>query len=624
MDTRDTPAHLDTRKATATFVPSSIDEETRTVDIVWATETPVLRRSWDGTYREVLSLNPSHVRMTRFQSGRAPLLVQHNSWDPAAHVGVIETAKVEHAQGHARVRFLKDDADADKAWNKVRQGVLVSISVGYQIFKIERTEGTDKIPLVKAIDWEPYEASLVSMPADHASHVRSQETRHMDPINSNNAQTPEQARAEERERVTTITTLAQRHGLAELGARLVNDGVKLDAAREAILNALAARSDNDGTSQVPSGAVERVTSGGQRGAMDDFRSAASDALNLRAGISMKGKPHPAAQDLRRTSAVELARMALSRSGTRHGNLSAGEVVKRAMSTSDFPAILADSVSKAIRSGYELAAETHTAWVRTETVVDFRENLRPLLGSAPDLEKVGELAEYTHGSMTEDAASYKVEKFGRIISLSWELLVNDNLGAFLKVKPGMGQAARRGEADAVYAILTSASGAGPTLSDGQPLFSAAHNNVTTAATMNAAGLALARLAMRRQKALGGGQLSLVPRFLIVPPELETDAEILLASATRHTTSTTESDRPEWMGRLTLVVENRLPAANGFYLAASSDQIDTVVMGRLDENEEGPVIEEEREFNRDAWRAKIRHVYGAKALDFRGLVRVPKAP
>ena len=61
-------------------------------------------------------------------------------------------------------------------------------------------------------------------------------------------------------------------------------------------------------------------------------------------------------------------------------------------------------------------------------------------------KVLEGAEYTHGYFSDDGTGYSVAKYGKIIALTWEALVNDNLGAFLRVQPALGQAARRLEAD----------------------------------------------------------------------------------------------------------------------------------------------------------------------------------
>ena len=206
----------------------------------------------------------------------------------------------------------------------------------------------------------------------------------------------------------------------------------------------------------------------------------------------------------------------------------------------------------------------------------------------------------------------------------EVLVNDQLDAFLRIQPGLGQSARRAEADAVYALFALNSGAGPTMPDGHPLFdSTNHHNVTASATtLDAAALGAGRTLLRRQTAFGGGYLSLVPAFLIVPPELETTAEMLLASGTRQSTatSTLDAENPEWISRLTLVVEPRLPTG-AVYLATSPNQIDTVELGLLEESARGPVLDTRVGFDIDMTEYKARHTFGVQALDYRGMVKMP---
>ena len=123
-----------------------------------------------------------------------------------------------------------------------------------------------------------------------------------------------------------------------------------------------------------------------------------------------------------------------------------------MTTSDFPLILADSVGKAIRNGYETSPRRIARGCGRSRVKDFKAQPRPILGSAPGLAAGARAGEYTEGPMDEDSATYAVAKFGRIVALTWETLVNDDLGAFLRVQPAMGQAARRKEADDVYALF----------------------------------------------------------------------------------------------------------------------------------------------------------------------------
>jgi len=189
---------------------------------------------------------------------------------------------------------------------------------------------------------------------------------------------------------------------------------------------------------------------------------------------------------------------------------------------------------------------------------------------------------------------------------------------MDAQPAPGQAARRKEADMTYALFALNTAAGPTMQDGTALFHANHANLTSSAAFDATQLGAGRALLRKQTALGGGYLSLVPRYLIIPAERETAAEVILANATRR--MTTEKTTPEWIANLELVVEPRL-ANTGVYLCAGCEQIDCFEMGLLEENMQGPRITEEEEFRKDVKRWKIRHVFGAKALDWRGMVKMP---
>lgn len=362
----------------------------------------------------------------------------------------------------------------------------------------------------------------------------------------------------------------------------------------------------------------------------DFRAAAVDALCIRAGIAVQN-PHAAARDLQSMSVMEMARACLSQVGKSHRGMNGGQLIKAAMTSSDFPYLLENSIGKALRNGYESDPQSHAAWVRKTMVPDFKTASRLLLGSAPALEQVIEAGEYTYGSLSENKASLAVLKYGKALRLTWEALINDDLAAFMRLPQSMGAAARRAEADAVYTVFTANSGAGQTMQDSVALFhSGSHANVSaTVGAISTATLGAARALLRKQTALGnGGYLNLNPAFLIVPAESETLAEQILATASRHTVdavSTTgrkvEGPPPEWISKLQLVVEPRLNASYGFYVAASYNQIDTVELATLEADGGAPVVEEENEFNVDAKNYKVRHVFVAKAIDWKGLVRVP---
>lgn len=431
--------------------------------------------------------------------------------------------------------------------------------------------------------------------------------------------------AAERERCARIREFSSiRPAVAVLAERAISDGMSFEVFGQAALEIM-------GRDVTPCGGFVRTDGlSASRTSREGFVEAASDVLAIRAGIRLE-KVHPGARDLSGMSIAALAEACLNRNDLARGS-SPAATIRAALTTSDFPLILEDTIRKSLRKGYEDEPSTHTRWISRSTVPDFRPQSRVILGSMPELDRVYEGGEYTHGAIDEDkSVPFQVEKYGRIIAISWEALVNDDLGSLGRIPQGLGQAARRKEADLVYALFA---GSGQLMQDGNALFHSAHANLATSSTvLDDVALAKGRLLMRKQTALGGGALNLAPRVLLVPAELESQAEKIIAASTIHAAKTgnTTSDgtdspgidalTPAWIRGLELVVESRLPAGAA-YLLASSQQIDTAELAYLEEDG-GPVVEEEAEFKRDVRAYKVRSVFAARFLDWRGAVKVPIA-
>jgi hypothetical protein len=197
------------------------------------------------------------------------------------------------------------------------------------------------------------------------------------------------------------------HLPATLARTLVTDGVTLERAREMVLNTLADQDEGTRTLshlRVDEYARSAVTPGDDFGA--EFRAAAIDALLLRSGVPVK-KPHAAAYDVS-ASVYDITRVRLSRSGKPGSRWFGGEargpeLLKRAAGTGDFPAILEGALHASIRTGYENEPASHRRWVRVVPFADFRPSSRPILGSAPDLDKLQEHAEYKHGYFSDECS-----------------------------------------------------------------------------------------------------------------------------------------------------------------------------------------------------------------------------
>ncbi|QOQ83696.1 phage major capsid protein [Comamonas thiooxydans] len=136
----------------------AINEEARTVTLAFASETPVDR--WWGV--EILECSASAMRQARLVTG-ANLLCDHDARDV---IGVIESVELGADRiVRAVVRFGKS-ARAEEVWQDVRDGIRRNVSVGYLVHRAVLAEERDGLETYRVTDWEPYEISLVSVPAD--------------------------------------------------------------------------------------------------------------------------------------------------------------------------------------------------------------------------------------------------------------------------------------------------------------------------------------------------------------------------------------------------------------------------------------------------------------------------
>ena len=137
---------------------AAINAEARTVELSFSSEEPYER--WFGT--EILDHAPSSVRLGRLKNGGA-VLVNHDLGD---QVAVVEKVSVGSDRvGRALVRFGKSQR-ADEIFNDVVDGIRGLTSVGYAVHEMKLEKSGDDGDVYRVTDWEPYELSLVSVPAD--------------------------------------------------------------------------------------------------------------------------------------------------------------------------------------------------------------------------------------------------------------------------------------------------------------------------------------------------------------------------------------------------------------------------------------------------------------------------
>ena len=220
------------RSQPATF---ALADDERTMEFPFSSEYPVSR--YFGN--EVLSHDAGAADLSRLNDG-APLLFNH---DPDRVIGVVERGWIndDDRRGYVSVRFSQNPF-AQEVLRDVKDKVLRNVSFGYQINEMEHREDS-----FVATNWNAHEISVVSIPADPTVGVgrsldvqpQPQPMEIMD--NTPDVAAVQEATKAERSRISAITTLCDKHNMADTARQLIDSGRSLDEARAAVLDKIGAK-----------------------------------------------------------------------------------------------------------------------------------------------------------------------------------------------------------------------------------------------------------------------------------------------------------------------------------------------------------------------------------------------
>lgn len=672
-DTRDLPVQV----RAATLEPSTFNEADNTVEVVWTQGASVRRFDyWEGKpYDEALDVTPEAVDMTRFDAGAVQVIDNHRMYGGVnAILGIAERGWIANGEGRAIIR-LSQRPEVAGIVADIRAGVIRAISFGYSVQQYAITPGAQRtdggtVDLYRAVRWTPQEISFVTVPADAGAGTRSapqasqqqgaqsgglpcefvraaahpsatqeqrmpQENTQGDGGTADTQQTAANAGTVNRAapaatpahaapqadatRAADVLALCQRHGATDLAESLLRQNATLDQARAAILDRMdAADQSRRGGSTVSVQTVRDEHETRMRG----MEEAVMHRMDPRAQLTDLGRNY------RGLSLTEMAREVLEGLGVSTRGLSRNEIATRAFqvratgyhTTGDFPSLLGGVGARRLRAAYEAAPSTYQMWARrAANLPDFRITNVLAVGGAPELKKLNEAGEYTYGTISEDATSYRAFSYGRAIALTRQMFVNDDLGAFDRLLQRFGESARRLENRLVYDQIAK----NPTMQDGKALFHADHGNLLAAtSTLTLDNMGKVRALMRKQKDLDGKtQLNLAPAYLIVPSDLEQAAYTFTSS---NYTPTTMADVNEFRagGRTAVepIVEPLLDEVStaSWYMAARSGQIDTVEYAYVD-GSEGVRTETFASEDIDGVKVRATLDFAAKVIDWRGVAK-----
>ncbi|TWU40175.1 Mu-like prophage major head subunit gpT [Novipirellula aureliae] len=202
-------------------------------------------------------------------------------------------------------------------------------------------------------------------------------------------------------------------------------------------------------------------------------------------------------------------------------------IRAGFSTMSLPSILENVMNKTLLAAYTNTPIAAFDLCSVGTVSDFKEVSRYRLLGTGGFEQVAPDGELKHGKLSEQKYSNKADTYGQILMLTRHDIINDDLSAFMDIPRQMGRSGAESIDDLFFTLLLKNSG----------FFAAGNGNLLTGTDtkFGADSLTVAKTTFRKQKAGPGSKakdqkpINIRPEYLVVPVELETEAELLMGSA-----------------------------------------------------------------------------------------------
>lgn len=589
--------------ASAANRTQSLNREARTFKAVALSGRPIPRIDSLTGAEFLLRFDPAGGDFSRIAAGTCPLLNSHRDGALEDRIGFVQSAEWQNGSLVVECKLGTSDA-AERLLRDLEAGIPAAVSLG--VLLREWKDSRDKngrLTERTVVRWEIYEISIVPVPADGAAVTLSFEKLEDETMQEQNSTNLFDARA-------CAERLAAQF---KLGEDFVSRAA--GAKSEAEVRAVAFDVMADQYEKAPTRSRVAIT----HDEGDTRREALTAALLHRL---RGGEPPEIARPYLFAKLSDAARECLRWRGAHLAGMSDSRVVTLAMSTSDFPQILANVANKTLLDAYQTQPAVLKQICRQTTAADFKERRVLRFGEGTGLQYKAEGAEYTYGSIAEQTSSYQVRTYGKIFAFTREMIVNDDLGALDQFFRSAGRLAVEFEARMLADLLTANGGSGPILSDGLPLFHASHGNVAaTGGTISISTLDSARAALRRQKGLDGSVIiDADPRYLITPVSLQTAAEQVTTDITPAQTSNVNP----FARRLAVLADPHLDDAStkAWYVAADPTNVPVFEFAYL-QGAQGPQTETENDFDRDVLKFKVRLDVGAGVVDWRGIFRNPGA-
>jgi len=625
----------------AQLAPETFNAEANTLDVRFYSGATVLRGGfWTEPYELTFEMTADAADFSRLNAG-APFLLNHTATVQST-IGRVGSGRLGDGEALASIELVSVDDDPENASSikKIQKGFAKGVSMGVDILerRIEQREG--QMDLHTATRWQPFELSSAVVQADPDAATLAKDSIQGAPprnpeedVMSDNTKTDGAQVALDKEKAANEKLKAENKKQSLELAKIKRD----DEITKTFASLKLSDADRDVMLAKP---VENLDIGGARMEMLELATKKSEALGIKPQHGDDGITRDERETKRDGALNALLHRAnpgkfdLDDNGKRFYGLSLIETTERvsgrssegegrsrraelAMSASDFPKLLAAGVNRTLGTAYEDASKTYQVWSTRRDLPDFKAMNIVRRSAAPALSLKAEGAPTVYGSMSETQQGWQLYRYSTGLAFTFEMMVNDDLGAFMDVAAALGASSARKENSLVYAHLA----ANPTMAeDSKALFHADHGNLAGAGaapsqtTLNNAFVAVSRFTDIDAVA----KINASPKFWLGGATTREDRAKALGL---FNPSTASNVRPEYFDAMTNVTDAEI-TGNEWYCVMDPATVDTMRYGWL-EGAQGPQVGREADFDTDDLKVKVTLNFGYRAVDFRGFYKNPGA-
>ena len=293
------------------------------------------------------------------------------------------------------------------------------------------------------------------------------------------------------------------------------------------------------------------------------------------------------------------------------------------STHTMSGVLSNVANKVLLEGFEHTEQVWKAISRTTRPLnDFKVSTRYRMTDQLEYEEVGPAGEIKHGTAGEESYTLQAKTYAKMLGLTRQDIVNDDVGVFDTLKEKLG----RGAGLALNRVFWTA------FLDDAAFFTTARGNLLEGAAGVLAddpdSLDAAVLAFGSLVDANGAPLGVAPKIVLCPPALAAVAKRLhVSTEVRNTTASTQyAVANAYQGAYTPHVSSYLSSsaitgnsATGWYLLADPAVLPVMEVGFLDGKQSPTVESADADFNTLGIQFRGYHDFGVAQAEWRAGVK-----